>query len=262
MGTCSDELVLAAKDIADRAGVIFNQHQSFARSDAAADDARLGCHPLVHYAKIGALGPNCLFTHMNVIRDDELDAIRASGMAVTWCLTSSMSWGAGGTFHGRHDEMHRLGVNVGLGCDSGNSALRFDLTQQAVLAVLTAREKRLDRAALKPTDALEMLTISAARGIGLGSLIGSLEGGKRADLVVRSRDLPEAQPELEEVQSLVLSQASKSIDTVFVDGELVVRNGHSMRVDEGVVYARLRDSARRILGRVGVAAPSEWPRVD
>lgn len=261
MGTASDELMLAAKDCADRNGTTFNQHQSFADADAAADDARLGQYPLVYYEKLGVLGPNCLFTHMNVIRDDEVAPILQSGMAVTWCLTSAMIWGVGGPFRGRHDEFHRKGVRVALGSDSGNSALRFDLTQQAVLAVLTARDKRIQRDALSPEDALEMLTISAARALKLERMLGSLEPGKRADLVIRTTNIPEAQPGLDEIQGIVLSQGSKSVDTVLIDGTIVVKGGHSTRLDEDLVYARLRESARRVISRIGMTAPSRWPRI-
>ncbi len=262
MGASSDELMLAAKAAADVGGVTFSQHQSFSRGDTAADEKRYGKHPLVHYAEIGALGPNCLFTHMNIIRDDEADAIIASGMGITWCLTSSMIWGAGGTAHGRHDELYKRGCKVALGSDSGNSALRFDLNQQGVLTVLTSRDKRRDRTALGPEDALTMLTIGGAKAIGRDADIGSLEVGKRADIVLRSPDSNEAQPALDEVQGLVLSHGPKSVDTVLVDGRVVVRKGRHTQLDELQVQAKVRESARRMLGRIGMNALPAWPRVE
>jgi 5-methylthioadenosine/S-adenosylhomocysteine deaminase len=262
MGASSDELMRAAKATADAGGVTFSQHQSFARGDVAADNNRYGKPPLVHYREIGVLGPNCLFTHMNHLGDDEADAVIESSMGITWCLTSSMIWGAGGTAHGRHDELYKRGCKVALGSDSGNSALRFDLNQQAVLTVLTARDKRCDRAALGPEDALAMLTISGARAIGLAKKIGSIEVGKRADIVLRSPDTPEAQPALDEVQALVLSHGAKSVDTVLVDGRIVVRKGRHTLLDEQQVHARLRESARRMLKRIGMNAEPAWPRVN
>lgn len=262
IGTATDELMLAAKACADANGTTLNAHQSFAWADAEIDDQRLGKHPLVHWAEIGALGPNVLLTHMNVLRDDEIPPILESGLGITWCVTSSAIWAVGGTAHGRHDELFRRGVNVMFGSDSGNSSLRFDLTQQAVVAILTSREKRLDRRALGPAQAFEMLTIAGARAIGLDSMIGSIEPGKRADLVIRRTDIPEVQPGLDVLQGLVLSQASKSVDTVVVDGQIVVEHGHSTRVDEGAVYARMRASARKMLLRVGLDAAPEWPVVS
>jgi len=261
MGSSSEELTRAAKAVADAGGVTFSQHQSFARGDAKADAERFGKPALVHWAETGVLGPNCLFTHMNQLDDAEADAVIGSGMGITWCLTSSMIWGAGGTAHGRHDELYRRGCKVALGSDSGNSALRFDLNQQAVLTVLTARDKRRQRDALGPEDALAMLTIGGARAIGLGDRIGSLEAGKRADIVLRSPDTNEVQPALDEVQALVLSHGPKSVDTVLVDGRIVVRKGRHTLLDEQQVQARLRESARAMLQRIGMNAEPTWPRV-
>jgi len=262
MGSSSEELTRAGKAVADAAGVTFSQHQSFARGDTKADAERFGKPALVHWAETGVLGPNCLFTHMNHLDDGEADAVIQSGMGITWCLTSSMIWGAGGTAHGRHDELYNRGCKVALGSDSGNSALRFDLNQQAVLTVLTARDKRRKRDALGPEDALAMLTVSGARAIGMADRIGSLEVGKRADVVLRSPDTNEAQPALDEVQGLVLSQGPKSVDTVLVDGRIVVRKGRHTLLDERQVHARLRESARAMLRRIGMNAEPAWPRVD
>jgi 5-methylthioadenosine/S-adenosylhomocysteine deaminase len=77
-----------------------------------------------------------------------------------------------------------------------------------------------------------MAAISGARAVGLSDRIGSLEVGKRADLVVRREDLPEAQPGRDPVRSMVHSTRSKSVNTVKVDGKVIVEHGHSTRVDE------------------------------
>lgn len=261
MGTASDELQLAAKECADEHGTVLAQHQSFEAADALADDKRVGRHPLVHLAEIGVLGSNCVFSHMNFIRDDEVRPVLESGMAIAWCVTSSMMWGVGGTLHGRHAELHRQGVSVGLGSDSANSCGRFDPAQQAFLGVLTAREKRGDRGALGAEDALEMMTISAAKAIGLDSCLGSLVPGKRGDLVIRSNDLPEAKPGLDPVQAIVFSTGSKSVDTVIVDGGIVVRGGRAARVDEQAVYAAAQAASSRMIERLGLRLESRWPVV-
>ena len=89
-----------------------------------------------------------------------------------------------------------------------------------------------------------MATINGAKAVGLQDEIGSLEVGKRADLVIRHNNLPEAQPGMDPIRSFVLSTRSKSIDKVMVNGEVIVDNGHSTKVDEEEVYARSRESSR------------------
>ena len=123
------------------------------------------------------------------------------------------------------------------------------------MALLTQRECAGNRDALLAEDVLAMSTINGAWATGLENRIGSLEPGKRADLVVRSTDLPEAQPGLTPIQSTVYGARSKSVELVIVDGEVIMEGGHSARVDEATVYARARESARRVLARMDRSAP-------
>jgi len=262
LGTASDELMLAAKAMADEHGVVLNQHQSYQMLDAEADDRRLGRHPLVHYAEIGVLGENCTFSHMNIVREDEVDPVVSSGMSVVWCPMASMLFGVGGTIHGRHAEMHRQGANVALGCDSANWTSAFDVGEEAFVALMSAREKTGRADALVAEDVLEMATINGARAVGMADRLGSLEPGKRADLVIRREDMPEAAPGLDPIRSVVYSSRSKSVDTVIVDGEVILENGHSTRTDEEELFTRSRETARDVLRRMGRELPAgRWPQV-
>ena len=132
-----------------------------------------------------------------------------------------------------------------------------------VLAMLTARDKSGQVTMLRAEDVLTMATINGARAVGLADRLGSLEVGKRADLVVRHESLPEACPGLDPIRSLVHSSRSKSIDTVMVNGEVIVEKGHSTRVDEEEVYARAREGARRVLQQMGLEPPLQrWPLIE
>jgi 5-methylthioadenosine/S-adenosylhomocysteine deaminase len=82
-GSVSEDLDVAAKRLADANGVIFNQHQNFNPTQVANDDQRLGKHALVRFAELGVMGPNTSFTHMKVLRDDEVELV-ASGVSIVW----------------------------------------------------------------------------------------------------------------------------------------------------------------------------------
>jgi 5-methylthioadenosine/S-adenosylhomocysteine deaminase len=82
-GSVSEDLDVAAKRLADANGVIFNQHQNFNPTQVANDDRRLGKHALVRFAELGVMGPNTSFTHMKVLRDDEVELV-ASGVSIVW----------------------------------------------------------------------------------------------------------------------------------------------------------------------------------
>ncbi|MCY4086241.1 MAG: amidohydrolase family protein [Actinomycetia bacterium] len=260
--TASDELELAAKACADEHGAILNQHQSYAASDTSADDELRGQHPLAHFGEIGVLGENCTFAHMNLIRDDEVEPVTASGLSIVWCPTASMLWGAGGTFRGRHVELFRRGANVALGSDASCFAGSLDVGEQAFLAVLTARERSGETDVLLAEDALAMATVNGAQALGMADEIGSLEVGKRADVVVRRTDLPEWEPATNPIRNLIFASRSKSVDTVIVNGEVIVEGGHSMRVDERAVYRGAAARARRLLTRIGRDPEWRWPVIE
>jgi 5-methylthioadenosine/S-adenosylhomocysteine deaminase len=262
MGSATDELEQAAKAAADEGGTVLNQHQSYYDVDTETDDRRHGRHALVHLEDIGVLGSNCVFAHMNIVRDDEVAPVVDSGMSLAWCPAGSMIWGVGGTQRGRHAELYRKGVNVALGSDSSNWANRFDVGLQGYLAVISAREKTLDKATLVAEDALAMATINGARAAGLEDRIGSLEPGKRADIVIRANDVPEAYPLTDPIAQLVYSARSKSVHTVMIDGRVVLEARRPTRVDPATVFRNVEASVKGVFDRMGYRFAPRWLPVD
>ena len=262
MGNTSDEILIEAKSMADEHGVILNMHQSYQTSDAIADDARLGKHPLVHYAEIDVLGNNCTFSHVNIVRDDEIEPIINSGMSIAWCPMASMLYGVGGTIQGRHLELYKQGVNIAFGCDSANWTSAFDIGEQAFIALLTAREKTQEPNALIAEDVLEMATLNGAKSVRMDDRLGSIEVGKKADIVIRKMNLPEAFPDLDPIRSVMFSSRSKSIDTVIVDGHVIVKGSHSTLIDEEELFARSHEISHKLFKRLKRPLPSgPWPRI-
>jgi 5-methylthioadenosine/S-adenosylhomocysteine deaminase len=194
LGTSSEALLLEAKRRADEAGVVLNTHHAYSDADLAADRARYGADPLVHLAEIGVLDRNVTLGHANLLTDLECDALAVSGASVVWAPAAAAMWGHRGSLHGRHAELWRRGVNVCFGSDSGNWSNDFDLFRQANLALLSARALHANRTILTAEDVLDMATRAAARATGLADRIGSIEHGKRADLVIHTLGRPELSP--------------------------------------------------------------------
>ncbi len=261
LGSASDELVTAAKKIADENNAIFSQHQSFGPNDAAADERRMGKRALCHLADIDALGHNCTFSHMNDLSADEMALVRQAGMSVAWCPGTAMTLATGATVKGPHLHMHRSGVNTALASDGANSACRYDIGLQGLLALLASRERTQKRDSFSAEDVMELATINGARALGMADEIGSLEPGKRADIVVRSTDLPEAQPGVDPLQTLVYCCGSKSVSSVMVNGETVWSAGRPRRVEVGQVYDLARKSTDRMWAKLGLTRQSRWPIV-
>lgn len=252
-GTATDELYIAGKALADREGVILNSHVGFDLDLAAAMERLYGKPRFLHFAEIGVLGPNTTFVHMNMIRDEEVDAIVRSGLSIIWCPLAYVSRGTPLRAHTRLPEMKKLGVNVALGTDSARQSSAGDAGFLAL---------QLAGGAGHPTvseDIFEMMTLGGAKAVGLQSLIGSLETGKRADIVIRSTNAAELMPSIDPVHQLVAVGHGPNADTVLVNGRVVLRGGHATRVDEADIFAKAQVSVRQIINRLGLSAPGLWP---
>jgi 5-methylthioadenosine/S-adenosylhomocysteine deaminase len=252
LGTASETLMMEAKDRADAAGVVLNLHQSYSPADTDADRQRFGGKdPLVHLAEVGFLDGNVTFGHANHLTDAECDAIVEHGPSLAWAPAASMMWGHGGSIHGRHAELWRRGANIALGSDSANWSNDFDLWRQANLAVLSARDSHGDRTYLVAEDGLQMATRAGARAAGMADRIGSIEVGKRADIVIHTLNRPEMIPTTNMIRNLFYSSRSKSVHTVIVDGKVVMDEGKLMGIDEVEALAEINKAAMAMLARMG-----------
>ena len=252
-GSASQELELEAKRVADANGVIFNQHQSFSPTQVAIDDRRFGGGPvLVRFAELGLLGPNSTFTHMNVIRDEEVEPIVASGMSITWQPGNYQYYGFAQTQKSRMAELLDRGVNVTLGVDVAKIWTFGDMPR---IAYLVARQ---GGGYISCERLMEMSTIGAARALGLEREIGSLEPGKRADIVVRSPDPIETLPGFNPVVQLLMLSQSRAVDTVLCNGQIILREGRLTRLDESWVHRTARACIARMAGRLDLKVATRW----
>ncbi|MDX8463304.1 amidohydrolase family protein [Mesorhizobium humile] len=256
-GSQSEQLMRAAKECADAAGVTFTMHHNFTVEQAERDDARFGGgSSMVHFARCGLLGPNSLFVHMNVIRDDEISAILDSRMSLVWHPGNAMYYGISSDKKPRIPELIDQGCNVVFGVDVAKVWTFGGLEH---IGYLVARQ---DKRYIPSTRLLEMRTAHAARALGLSEMIGSIEVGKRADIVIRSNREPETLPSINPVQELLLTGHSTFASTVFVNGKLVLLGGQSTQLDQEAVLAAAREMAGRVLKRAGYIPRLSWPVIN
>jgi cytosine/adenosine deaminase-related metal-dependent hydrolase len=254
-GTASDELYRAAKSLADAEGVILNSHIGFDLDVAEAMERRWNKPRFVHLAELGVIGPNTTFVHMNLIRDQEVAQVTSSGLAIVWCPLNYMTRGTPMRERTRIPEMKRRGVTVGLGSDSARQSSAGDA---GFLAFNLAAEVKAD---ITSEDVIEMHTLGGARAAGLHAILGGLEAGKRADIVVRSVGAAELAPCIDPAHQLICIGHGPTADTVLVNGEIVLHSGHSTRVDEAAVFAEARASVARMANRLDLRPPGLWPSV-
>jgi 5-methylthioadenosine/S-adenosylhomocysteine deaminase len=191
-----------------------------------------------------------------VVRDDEVPLVVQSGMSLVWQPGNYQYYNMAHKFPSRMPALHKQGVNLTLGVDV---AKIWTFGELARIAYLVARQQG---EYLSSESLLAMQTIGGARALGLESSLGSLEVGKRADVVIRTDDVAEALPNLNVVIQLIMLSQSRSIDTVICDGRVLLRKGHLTRLDEHVVHEAARASARRITSRLGISPKTTWMAVS
>lgn len=253
LGSATEPLLRAAKQEADAAGVVFHQHQNFMAGDRQYDLERFGRDPLLHLAEMGVLGPNVIFTHMNVLSEDECKAVADSGMALVWQPGNYMFYAINKTAPLRMPDLWADGVPLTFGADV---AKVWTYGELGYIAYLLARSE----GHYLPSESLvEMFTRCGAQAFGLPDDLGVIAEGRLADLVIRSYDLADHVPSLDPVRHLALVERTKGVDHVIVNGEVVVEDGRLTKVDEDEVFAEARASAHRMAERAQVPFGSSWP---
>ena len=247
-----------AKGLADREGVVFHQHQSLTAGEAAYDRRRFGKPAMVHFAEQGLIGPNSVFTHMNILDDSEVEAVAAE------------RHGAGLASRQLHVLRHLADRQERLPCAA--SARNLDRLRNRHRQGLGVRRPRLHRLSRQRANGAttsspkrsSRCSRSAARA---RSACGRRTRQHRSRQACRHRDpharcSPDAQPNVDMVRQLALVSRTKGVDTVICNGEIIVRHGRLARLDEAEIYRLARRSAESVAARAGLkptAAGRAWP---
>jgi 5-methylthioadenosine/S-adenosylhomocysteine deaminase len=254
----SDELVTAASALAREAGTHLTFHLSPSAADARSYLARTGTRPVLHLDALGVLGPHVLLAHAVHLDDAELDVVLARDVAVAACPWAYLRLGQGVGRAGRHPELVARGGRVGLGCDSENAGDAVDVLRAAALAAGLALDG--GAAPFGAHTALELATIRGAAAVGRDHDIGSLEPGKRADVVVVDATGPAWTPRSPDpVLQLVWAGGGADIRHVVASGRVVVRDRRCTTVDVAALAADAHARQRRLLAAAGLDPRPPWP---
>jgi len=258
---CSDELIRAAKGLADRHGVGLTLHQANRPGTVKMYQDTYGMRPVEYLDKLGALGPNVLLAHVVDLDDREIDAIARTGTKTVMCPSAALKMGSQMTRTARLPEMVARGICVSLGTDAGNNSNLLETLRAMYLVTVLYKDARGSTDVVPAEQALELATLHGARALGLEREIGSLEVGKRADLVLFETRRPEWRALFNPVNTLVYGADGRSVHTVLVDGRVVVENHRACFVDEDELIDRVQALGQRLLARTGIRFAPRWPVV-
>ena len=245
--TCSRELLRSLKQLVDEEGMWMTLHHAGGTT--------------LELERIGLLGSNVLLAHAAGIDDHEVETIQRTGASVVMCPSTTLKEASGLGIR-KLPELLKHGVAVALGADSANSSNYLDAVRVMNAAALGFKDERRDVSVCSAEQVLEMSTLVGARALGIDEQIGSLEVGKRADLVLFETRRAEWRSLLDPVNNLVYSADGRSVRTVIADGRVVVDDGRVTFADESKVAERVQEIGERLLTRTGTPVTrGRWPIV-
>jgi cytosine/adenosine deaminase-related metal-dependent hydrolase len=205
------------------------------------------------------LGSNVAFTHGVHFDAAEIRLLAAHRASVVHCPMTALRGAYGATSVGLFPEMAASGVNLGLGTDGNNDSNSSDLMRAIFLAAGLFKDARRDPKLFPVEQAFTMATLNGARILRLEDRIGSLAPGMKADLVLHDTWRPEWRPLFNVMNQLVWSADGRGVHSVWVDGERVIDDYRSTRVDEERLYRDVQAAGTAIIERAGLPNRARWP---
>jgi len=258
LGGCTSELYKQIASGAQRLGTGVTIHLSEVQEDVRFAQREYGKLPAEFIDEVGLVGPNVVFAHGVWLTEKECRILAMKGASVAHCPSSNMKLASG---IAKVPEMMKDGVNVSLGCDGGPSNNCYDMIREMKTASLLQKARLLDPLVMNAETILEMATINGARALGLQNEIGSIQVGKRADMIlVRLRE-PHLMPTISPLSNLVYAAEGSDVDTAFIDGKIVMENRVVKTLDESRILRQASERGEKLLERSGIRVESKWPKI-
>lgn len=254
--TCPDSMLLRMAEAARKFRVPIHIHLSETREEVERSLREHGRRPVGHLLELGVLDVPVTAAHCVHLTDEEIRLLKEKDVGVVHNPTSNLKLAVG---FARIPDLLRAGVKVGLGTDGAASNNNLDLWEEMRLAALLHKGVSGDPTVLPAEQALWMATRGGAAVLRLEHLIGSLEVGKRADIIVVDLHRPHLTPGYHVVSDLVYSARADDVRTVIVNGTLVLEDRRFLWLDEGKVLQEARRCVEALFQRAGLPRPALDP---
>ena len=246
---CSDETMLKTFELAKKWGVGTHIHVAETKVEVQMSLDTCGKRHIEWLADLGILDPSVQLVHSVWLNDHELDLIAEHKAVVVHCPVSNMYLASGAA---RIRDMRNRGITVALATDGPGSNNNQDMMEVLKSTALLAKVSTLDAMAIFPADVLNMACRGGAMAFGQPDSIGSLEIGKKADVVMVDMDTPFAMPVHDVYSALVYCLNSGAVDTVIVDGKILMKDKVILVVDEKEILKEARSVCNKLFAKAGV----------
>ncbi len=246
---CSAQYIRRCRELADKHGVGIHVHLNESQAEVRMCTEKYGKPPVEFVHELGLLGPDVVAAHCVWLSDREIQLVRDTGTHISYNPVSNAKLGNGVA---RAVDYLKAGINLGLGTDDAPCNNNNDMFEVMKYASLFQKAVHTDASLLPSEQVLAMATRGGARALGLEKDIGSLEAGKKADLILVNMRTPSLTPlftdrNFNAYAHLVFAAHGENVDTVIIDGRVVMRGRKMLTVDEQEVIDAATEAAQRVI---------------
>ena len=242
--TASEELLLKARELADENNMLIHIHVSETQKEIEDSIADKGLRPFEYLDKIGFLGPDVIAAHSVWLSEEEIEIIKKHDVKVSHNPCSNMKLASGVA---PVAELLENDVCVSIGTDGASSNNNLDLIEELKTASLLQKVTTLNPESLSSDEAVRMATISGAQALGLADEIGSIEVGKKADIILIDTKTANMQPQSTSISSNVIYSANGSnVDTTICNGKILMENRKLTVLDEEEIYKKAAEAIKEL----------------
>ncbi len=244
--TCSPNLLMKARDRASELNIGIHIHLAESKERVKSMKEKYGFTEVELLESLGFLKPDVLAAHCIYLSEEEMRLMAKRDVKVSYNPVANMKLALGVP---KIRDLMGLGVTVGIGTDGPASNNDLDMFDDMRVAALLQKVSYMDSTVLPAHSVLGMATIGGARALGLEGSVGSLEVGKKADVILVDFGKPHLTPVHDFYANVVYSARGSDVDTVIVDGKILMEGGEVRTLDEEEVSVRARESALDLLAR-------------
>ncbi|MGH8110654.1 MAG: TRZ/ATZ family hydrolase [Rhodanobacteraceae bacterium] len=241
--TVSDASFERIRTLADQLDVPVHLHLMETVQEVEDSVREHGLRPMQRLQKLGVVNDRLIAVHMTQVRDAEIELCAGAGVSVVHCPESNLKLASGFC---PAEKLRRAGVNLALGTDGAASNNDLDMFGELRTAALLAKGVAADAAAFEDAFALRAATLNGARALQLDGRVGSIEAGKRADLVAVRMDEVETQPLYNVISHLAYATSRRQVSDVWIDGRRKLSDGSLVDFDVAGVLGKARRWRERI----------------
>ena len=243
--SCTRELLAEVAKLARERGVMIHTHASENMAECEMVEVETGLRNIVYLDSLGVSGQHVLLAHCVHVSDREFDTLQKTQTNVAHCPSSNLKLGSG---IAPVTAMLERGIPVSLGADGAPCNNRLDMFTEMRTAALLQKVLHGPEV-LTAGRALRMATIDGARALGLADEIGSIEVGKRADVIVVDLSRLHSSPKADIISSIVYAAESSDVRTTIIDGRVVMHDGELKTMNETAVIAEANREAKALSER-------------